>query len=30
MIPERLEREGYTFAYPTLNETLTDILKNEK
>ncbi len=27
VIPERLEREGYNFTYPTLDETLADILK---
>lgn len=27
VLPERLEREGYEFAYPTLDKTLEDILK---
>jgi uncharacterized protein len=27
VIPERLEREGYTFTYPTLRETLENIIK---
>ena len=26
VIPERLQREGYTFTYPTLDETFYDIL----
>ncbi|WP_368504985.1 TIGR01777 family oxidoreductase [Alkalihalophilus sp. As8PL] len=27
VIPERLEREGFTFTYPTLRETLENIIK---
>jgi uncharacterized protein len=28
VIPERLEREGYTFTYPTLRETLENIIND--
>ncbi|PYZ98981.1 TIGR01777 family protein [Alteribacter lacisalsi] len=30
VVPERLEREGYTFIFKTIEETLQDILNKEK